>query len=782
MHIPKLFFSVAAYLIYIYSIFAHSDIIAPEVNREDKLNSQQDAPFIVYARDYIQPCFADYVPNQTEIESLFTTGVAQNEYEPVQVGIYVPSRRKYPLRNVSLTINSNIRHEIGCLYYLETARSRQLDQGQDYEGRRPAMPVYLTPENRINEIEPGHSAAFWITFHPGATIQPRQYEIPVTILAEGEKPREFPIYLTVYPFSLPRPDVAFGCYYRIDRIAGCDVPMGIKVPYRDKKYQEMYALDMVAHGHNTVQITSFFPGFGTDSYQQSGRAKPPLWYHPWLALMDGSDFTADGLIDPIRFLEEQLEIYKKVGLISLDIPIWTVSEGSSNRKTFVADTLRRIVAENKYPEILLYQRDEPPIWLDHTFSKEEIDHVGQFKKLKNCRSIAAMDGSAVLAWGHLHDVWIVYGGRITPEMVAEAERQGAEIWTYLHDLRITNPLAHRYFAGLYTWGLKLSGNLVYCYQHGEVGQPHPVWLSDQHRPSKEQILGLIIPSQAGPIPGVGYEGRREGIDDYRYLQLLESRIATASLDQPIRNEARAWLTKLRESVVQSAIDGKLFNHVTVWDLDWLNPSPNLLPCDYRQIRRKALWYISQLDYVFEEDSTIHMLGTRSFPVSGLEGSDYEHESIVSCIQAIENGTTESKRSAACALALRNSGTKEALGALVLMLNSSDVRIPAIRAIRSMGKQAVSAIPAINRLLKNTDPFVRAHALLALEAIGKKSTAGLIRGLKDPFPMNAHLAAVCLGRQGKSAIQALPALRNNLRSPVYLIRHGASKAIQQIDKN
>ena len=74
-----------------------------------------------------------------------------------------------------------------------------------------------------------------------------------------------------------------------------------------------------------------------------------------------------------------------------------------------------------------------------------------------------MDGLAVLAWGHLHDVWIVYGGRITPEMIAEAKRQGAEVWAYLHDLRITNPLAHRYFARLYTWGLGLSGNLVYCY-------------------------------------------------------------------------------------------------------------------------------------------------------------------------------------------------------------------------------------------------------------------------------------------------------------------------------
>ena len=81
MHIPKLFFSVAAYLIYIYSMFAYSDIIAPKVNREDKLNSQQDAPFIVYARDYIQPCFADYVPNQTEIAGTITVDVAPSEYD-----------------------------------------------------------------------------------------------------------------------------------------------------------------------------------------------------------------------------------------------------------------------------------------------------------------------------------------------------------------------------------------------------------------------------------------------------------------------------------------------------------------------------------------------------------------------------------------------------------------------------------------------------------------------------------------------------------------------------
>jgi hypothetical protein len=48
-------------------------------------------------------------------------------------------------------------------------------------------------------------------------------------------------------------------------------------------------------------------------------------------------------------------------------------------------------------------------------------------------------------------------------------------------------------------------------------------------------------------------------------------------------------------------------------------------------------------------------------------------------------------------------------------------------------------------------------------------------------MNAYLAAVCLGRQGEAAIQALPALRNNLESPIHRIRQGAKKAIQQIER-
>ena len=56
-----------------------------------------------------------------------------------------------------------------------------------------------------------------------------------------------------------------------------------------------------------------------------------------------------------------------------------------------------------------------------------------------------------------------------------------------------------------------------------------------------------------------------------------------------------------------------------------------------------------------------------------------------------------------------------------MLNLPEIRIPAIRAIRSMGVQAISAMPKVCELLQNTDLFIRAHALLA-EAMGIKTIA------------------------------------------------------------
>ncbi|MEO2034716.1 MAG: HEAT repeat domain-containing protein [Planctomycetaceae bacterium] len=735
------------------SVGGASDLIVPPRNIEAALESYLDRPFVVYTRDPTMPCFSDYVPRREEADARQAVRFATNEYEPVQLGLYVPSTRLASLTGVTIEVRCELPLTIGYLYYEPNARRRVLDFGRIYDHRRPSMPLYVIPGNSIAEIRPGRSAAFWVTFGNRQGVEPGDYKASIIITAEGIDPIEREVEIHVHSFALPRPKAAFGCYYRIDR-----VPV-----YDGRKYQEMYIRDQAEHGHNCAQIISTFSSFGMDEYQIDGKVPAPEWIVKWRDLLNPSDF-ARGVINPAQFIEIQMEMCQQAGLTFSDLPVFGVQDNPAGpRKPFVAETLRRLTVEKNWPEILLYMRDEPPTWINEGFSREFVENITEYKRLRNCRTVAAMSGESAVTWGHLHDVWIVLGGYPTPEMVQEAGRQNAQAWTYLYDLRITNAVANRYYAGLYTWGLELNGNVPYAYHHGEVGQPHPVYLPQEQRPSREQILGFILPGPDGPIPGVGYEGRREGIDDYRYLQLLEARVAEADAQSDVKVAAEKWLTNLKSQIQRSAVRGVLLDFVTLWDLDWMNPDPDIDPSHYQTIREVATRFIEQLPSAPGEANRppeFHEL-----PDGGLEGAAFDGKSLEECLETLENGTTAEKRAAACAIALRSTSELKLVSteALVATLEDPEVRIPALRALRAMGSAAVKAIPAIKAQLRHPDPFVRMHGLLVLDAIGPAAIDVIAESLADTFPGIAGLAAHSLGRKGRLAVSALPALERALQS-------------------
>ena len=748
-----------------------SQSVAPPRHTESALGVHADRPLVIYTRDHTSPCFADYVPTAAEVERSLTVTLARNEYEPLQIGVYVPSGAA-GLTNVTLSVRVDLPHEIGSVYYEAKARPRIFDRGQPFEGRRGALPLYVIPGAAIPSIEPGNSAAFWITLGSDRGVEPGAYAATLTIAADGVTPTTRSAAIEVHPFALPRPRIAFGCYYRVDRI-----PV-----YFGRKYKELYARDQARHGHNCAQIISFFSAFGLPEYPKTGRVPRPEWLETWRDLID-PEADASGVLDPVQFLEAQMEIFADAGLTHPDIPTFGVQDNPrGGAKQFTAETLRALSVERGWPEILLYMRDEPPPWIGPGFDSGWVDDITQYKRIRECRSITAMGGASVVAWGHIHDVWTVLGGFPTPEMRREAARQGAKVWTYLHDLRITNPVANRFYAGLYTWGLDLAGNVPYAYQHGEEGQPHPVFLPGKRRPSREQVMGFILAGPDGPIPGVGWEGRREGIDDYRYLQLLEARVAAASAGDPVKAAAESWLGALRQRIEDIAIRGVFLDFVTLWDLDWLNPVPDLDPRHYRSIRDTAARFIARLEPAAGEDNPPSR--PREFPPGGLEGAEFEGESLAACLAVLRGGTTESRRAAACAIALRTrrelaSFPADGLVALVPLLDDPELRVPALRALRAMGPAARSEIPAIRSRLRHPDPFIRMHAVLTLDAMGPEAIDGLISSLEDPFPGVILLAAECIARKGAAARAALPVLERVQRLPNPRVRNAAISAAGEI---
>ena len=746
-----------------------SETIAPPRNIELALGSYLERPLLVYNRDSIQPCFADYIPTVEEAGATSTVQMATNEYEPLQLGLYVPSKRPSRLEDVKIEVRCELPHSVGYVYYDPNARRRTLDHGRAYDHRRPSMPLYVMPGDSIKEIRPGRSGAFWLTFGDRQGIEPGKYTASITISAKGIDSVKREVEIRVHPFALPRPRAAFGCYYRIDRI-----PV-----YHGLTYQQMYVRDQAEHGHNCAQIISYFSAFGLDEYQQDGKVPRPAWVEKWSELLDPSDVKR-GKMDPAQFLDAQLKMFRQAGLIHADIPIFGVQDNPTGpRKPFVAETLRRLTLRENWPEILLYMRDEPPAWFDETFGEEFVEHITQYKRLPQCRNVAAMGGESAVAWGHLHDVWIVLGGYPTPEMVREAARQGSEVWTYLHDLRITNAVVNRYFAGLYTWGLGIQGNVPYAYHHGEVGQPHPVYLPKERRPSREQVLGFILPSPTGPIPGVGYEGRREGIDDYRYLQLLEARVEAAEAESDAKIAAQKWLKQLKQQVSSSALRGVLLDFVTVWDLDWMDPDPEVTPGQYKTIREVAARFITQLPPAPDESNL--PMESHELPTGRLEGADFDGRSLAACLETLGNGTTTEKRAAACAISMRKADELASVpvGALANLLDDPEVRIPAMRALRTMGPAAVRALPKIEAQLRHEDSFVRMHALLTLDGIGSEAIDAMASSVTDSMPGVAALAAHALGRKGPGAASALPALEQALQSTNPRVRNQAIAAMRAI---
>jgi hypothetical protein len=65
--------------------------VAPPLHSETGLAGLLSNRIIPYGRNHNNPVFADYVPLTAETTVPFRIKMARSEFEPLQIGIYVPS-------------------------------------------------------------------------------------------------------------------------------------------------------------------------------------------------------------------------------------------------------------------------------------------------------------------------------------------------------------------------------------------------------------------------------------------------------------------------------------------------------------------------------------------------------------------------------------------------------------------------------------------------------------------------------------------------------------------
>jgi len=419
-------------------------------------------------------------------------------------------------------------------------------------GRKVGISTYL-PEESSAVVKTGENAAFWVTVSVPRDAAPGTYEISFQLtLNDANKAVTLPATVEVLPFKLPRAKIAYGMYFRPSEKT-------LKNP-RDRTPERLrfYWRDMARHGMTSATLYNY-----TRLHDPEGNLK-----------LDS--------VPVLGWLEEMIE----EGLVTPDVPVMFLDGGgidlANPKAPEILASLKKEIAERDWPEFLYYGPDEPAV---------NDKSLAEFKRLQPLREYfrvaTAISDHAVSAYADLLDVYIVNAGCTSPEIRKLAADKHAELWNYTcHNRGRSNAPFQRYYAGIYTWALRLKGNFIWAYTENytrEKGQYLP-W---------SPVYCYVVPSDEGVIPSVAWEVRREGVEDYRLLTLLEEQTAK-NPDNPVAAEARDWLEQLR-----GRVDWYLARNMPPslypWDGPELYPlCPNFKPAEFSKIRAKVIDYILQL--------------------------------------------------------------------------------------------------------------------------------------------------------------------------------------------
>lgn len=515
---------------------------------------QREAGYAIWTADFAVPFFQKIPPLAEQLAAAPKCVSTPGEHEPLVIGIWALR----DLGTVHLGASSS-RFKIKTSHVLFD--NRLVPPPPVEHSRRLGIPFFL-PEEAEAQLRAGENTVFWLTLFVPPDVPAGTYKETLVLQFSGEADEriEIPYTVEVLPFKLPGADISFGMYYQ---------PFRMPEAYRSADYDRQYLEDMAAHGHTSAWIPSPSGEFGFD---QTGKVK-----------LSGSK------------LERGVEARLKAGLIHKDIPVMMHGHAPWDHPgTFTewAKQLKIACAKREWPEMILYGPDEPDTRSAKEFDKKhgEGAYMKHFEDLgaarSHMRTITAIGGDYVDEFGEYLSVWVVVGGTITPKTLRLAKELDSELWTYHFGMRGTNPVFHRHFPGLYTWSLGLKGNFLWAYSHDAKYS----W--EGKRTSPHSYVSL---SKAGPVTTVGWEARREGIEDYRYLSYLEHLVGQHVGDQ-VAAEASEWLKGLRERGRRWEVfwEWRKWSK-NRWDLaDLWNPYQGIKPEEYQLIREKAQEYIAAL--------------------------------------------------------------------------------------------------------------------------------------------------------------------------------------------
>lgn len=495
--------------------------------------------------DYSQHIFAEQPPSQEDLNRPPLARTLPGEDEPLVLGMWGLDYAGVVTVEV---VETPFPLTVRCLTFNPRPVPSEYFGGRVIPGGRVVGFANYLPENRTAHVEPQHNAVFWLNFSVPSDAKAGRYQVKLQLVLHSRRTSiEVSAAVEVLPFKVPRAKIAYGMYF-----TPYEKWLGARYTTPDliRKYWD----DMKRHGMTSSTLYNYSP-----LHDEAGVLK-----------LDG--------VREIEWLKEMIE----QGLVTADVPIMYLDgtglkSGHTKAKKILSD-FKQEFRRRGWPELLWYGPDEPAV------NEKSLENFQGYQSVReNFRIVTALSDHAATTYADLLDVWVVNAGSTSPELQKLASDKGAEVWNYTcHNRGTSNTSFQRFYAGIYTWALRLTGNFIWGYMETYA------WEGDRNA-----VFCYAIPSDSGPIPSVAWEARREGVEDYRLLTYLESLIAKEPQRDDARH-ARVWLEGIRGKV-DWYLARKMPPSLYTLDGPELYPlCPNFEPAELAQVRVKAIDFILRL--------------------------------------------------------------------------------------------------------------------------------------------------------------------------------------------